>query len=455
MSRAGRWLRATGRFVVEQRWPLAIFVAALLVRLHWNLRVHPPGDYLYSDMNGYMQRAQGALADPFGKREYAGFYPWGTHVMIAGLQAVFGKPGHTAIAIVYALLGSFTAMFGMLAARRVTRFAFVAPAVGLLLVLDYPLISLGGYVLSEVPFAFGLAGATWMLMRMVDEGRSRDAWLTGIFVGWATVMRPQILLSVALLGVLWALRRKLFPRLTVPLLVRTAIPIALVLAFSSWRLYHHTGRVGLICENGTFNQVFGRCHNTKIIALPDKPGGGRTLFGPPPLLQLAKRAERAPGQWPQLDPILDEHLYYHGYIGDAKILGGYMRECIEKGGWGKQAEFALVNTLMLWRYNIVWPDSGKTQWKEHAKRWGMIHSSVFAIPALLAMLVVFVPRRHPKLAIVGLHLVAALITAAIYFGDVRLRTPYDPFIFLLALEFAAMVGFAVATRIRRRGAAAG
>ncbi|HET6582257.1 MAG TPA: hypothetical protein VFG69_02395, partial [Nannocystaceae bacterium] len=185
---------------------------------------------------------------------------------------------------------------------------------------------------------------------------------------------------------------------------------------------------------------FGRCHNMKITALPDRPGRSRTSFGPPPLIQLAKRAQRAPGEWPQLDPLSEEHFFYQGYIADEDVLRGYIRQCIATGGWATQAEFALVHVLMLWRYNVIWPDSGKSRWQALARKWGRIHLWTLAVPAALMMLVVAVPRRHPKLAWVALHGWAVFATAALYFGDVRLRTPYDPIMVLLALEGAAMLG---------------
>jgi hypothetical protein len=456
-----RGVRALGRWIVAERWSLSIFVAALLVRLHWNAVAHPPGDYIYSDMHGYVSRADGIFREGWKAREYSGFYPWGTHAFIAGLEAVLGRKNWVAVGHVFALMGALVVLFGYLVARRVSKTTWVAPLVGLVLVFDYPLISLGGYFLSEIPFAVGMGAATWLLLRVVDHGRSRDAWLAGLAVSFALVMRPQILLSVALVFLLWLATFRLAPQVRGKLKLRhfvyAAIPIALVLAFSAVRLHHHTGRWGLISENGTFNQVFGRCHNVKIIALPDgAPGHSRTSFGPPPLIQLAKREVRAPGEWPQLDPIIEPNFYYHGYIGDAEILRGYIRQCIEQGGWAKQAEFALVNAFMLWRYNIIWPDSGKSQWQAVASKWGKIHSAVFAIPALLVMFVVFVPRRHPKLAWVALHLWAALAVAALYFGDVRLRTPYDPVIVLLALEGAAMLGGLLWAKARRnRGKQAG
>lgn len=440
---------ALGAWLVRNRWPIVVFLAALVVRVHWNLRVHPPADYVYSDMNGYVGRASALFNEVWGKREYSGFYPWGTHALMFAIEWTFGKGNLAAVGVALAVMGAASAMFGTLVAQRVSRFAFVAPAVGLVLIFDYPMISLSGYFLSETPFGLGLTAGTWLLLRVVDHGRPRDAWLAGVAIAFATVMRPQILVSVALLGVLWLFARKLYPKLGFAMLCRAAVPLVLVLGFSAWRLHYHTDRWGLISENGSFNQVFGRCHVTKIIALPDRPGRSRTVFGPPPLLQLAKRSSTAPGAWPQLDPVKGTHFYYFGYIGDAEQHGEYMDQCVEEGGIGRQVEYAIVHVLMLWRYNILWPDSGKGQWQGRAQTWGTIHTHTFAIPAFLAMLVVFWPRAHPKLALVAIHLWAAFIVAAIYFGDVRLRTPYDPFVVLLALEGCVMLGAAIALWVRR------
>jgi hypothetical protein len=433
----------------RHRWAIAVFLAALFVRVHWNDHVHPPEDYVYSDMNGYVSRSTSLFTDKWGKREYSGFYPWGTHTLMFALQWLFGKGELRDVGLAFAWMGAFTAMFGYLIAARVSKFRPVAPLVGLVLVFDYPLISLSGYFLSETPFALGITCATWALLRVVDDGKARHAWLAGFAFAFATVMRPQALVSVGLLGVLWLFGRKLWPKVTVKSLVWLSIPLLVVLAFSAWRLHYHTDRWGLMSENGSFNQVFGRCHVTKIIALPDKPTRSRTVFGPPPLLQLAKRSKTAPGEWPQLDAVQGDHFYYFGYIGDAEAHGEYMRQCVEQSGWLRQAEFALVHVLMLWRYNVLWPDSGKGQWQAQAAQWGTIHAVSFAVPCVLAMFVVLRPRRHPKLALVAVHMWAAFLVAAIYFGDVRLRTPYDPFIVLLALEACAMLSAFIVARVRR------
>ena len=125
----------------------------------------------------------------------------------------------------------------------------------------------------------------------------------------------------------------------------------------------------------------------------------------------------------------------------------------------------------------MWPDSGKPEWRGYASKWGVFHATYLATPALvgvLGVLLVFLldglrrtwvwlrPRRRTSsslgsglgawlgarldglgarldtravgLSFVALHLVGLVVVAAMIFGDTRLRTPYDPFILLLAVE---------------------
>ena len=451
MSDSRRWQRALGSWLFEYRWLFVLVIAALVVRLHWNLVVHPLEDYIYSDMRGYMRRANALFEVWWEPREYDAFYPYGTHVFLYAIQAAFGDEpnNYRPIAIVYAVLGACLVGVGYLLARRVSRHSFVAPAVGLVLVFYYPLISLGGYTLSEVPFSLCLVSSTLFLVRMAQMGQRRDAWAAGIFAALGFVIRPQILASIGLLGVFWLLARKRLPKLRLSLMLQALVPLILIGSFSAWRLHYHTGRRGLISENGKFNQVFGRCHNNKIRALPDKPGRRLTSFGPPPLIQLEKREKKMPGAWPGLDPTLERQLEYRGYIGDSEKLGEFIDTCIEKTTWKKQVEYSLVNAMLLWRYNIMWPDSGKAFWREHVKTWGMIHTNAFAIPALIALLAVFVRRRADGLAIVALHVWAIIIIAVLILGGIRFRAPYDPFIILMALEVYATGAVFLVSQARR------
>ena len=440
----------------RNRWLLAALLAAFAVRLHWNLLVHPLGDYISSDMRGYATRAD-QLINRFGdSMEYHAFFPYGTHYLIALVKLIFGQANYQAVGVVYALLGTAIVYHGYRIAERVSSRPWVPPLLGMILVFYYPLISLGGYTLSEVPYAVFLLAAGHALLRLVQEGKSRDAWMAGVHAGIATAIRPQILMSIAVFGLVWLLFRK-HTQARLKHLVFAAIPISAVLAFSAARVYHHTGPLGLVSENGRFNELFGRCHNKKAIAIPPKGrGGGRILFGPPPLLQLAKRATSAPKSWVQLDPAIGAELTYSGYIADAEPLSALKRKCIAKTGFLGQMKYAAVNVLMLSGYNVPWPDSGSGRWRIPAGKWQTAYTLLIAGPALLMAFTCFMRRTVTRQGMLSLHIWALLVTAAIYFGDTRLRAPYDPMLILLAIEAYVYAGAMIGGRLRRlfrRGAA--
>lgn len=432
MQRALDWL-------YRNRWLLVIVLGAFLVRLHWNLLAHPLGDYVSSDMKGYVSRADQML-DNFGKpNEYHAFFPYGTHFLIALVKYLFGRDNFAAIGVVYALMGATIVGFAYKIAERVSSRKWVPPLLGTILVCYYPLISLGGYTLSEIPFGVFLSMSVFFLLRLVQDGRSRDAWLTGITAGLATACRPQILMSIALFGVAWLVFRKQMPLVRWRHLVYAGIPLALVLGFSAARMHHHTGRVGLVSENGKFNQLFGRCHNKKATATPKQPGRGKIRFGPPPLIQLERRAKTAPRSWVQLEPALGPELDYRGYIADAEALDALMAKCIRKTGFLGQAKYAIVNMLLLAGYNTPWPDSGRDLWRPRAVWWQSLHTTFLTLPIVLGISTLFMRRTIARHGLIAIHVVAIMITAAIYFGDTRLRAPYDPLLLLLSIEVYAFV----------------
>ncbi|MCH9682104.1 MAG: hypothetical protein K0V04_11770, partial [Deltaproteobacteria bacterium] len=294
------------------------------------------------------------------------------------------------------------------------------------------------YILSEVPFSFFLMGAVWMSLRMADEGRHRDAWGMGLFAGIGMVIRPQMLISAAFLGVFWILRRKSMPKIRLVHLLQSFVPVAVMLAISSGLLHHNTKRYGLISENGSFNLVFGRCHNSKIHSTPDGKGHGRVHFRPPSFLQVKNHEARAARKRipPRvaLNPAIDDELRYPGYIGDSKKHMEYVRECIRRTGFSGQMAYSVTNASLLWRHNIPWPDSGRSQWRTISRWWTRAHRNVLAVPALIGLLALGLGRRRIKLGLVAVHVLAMLVVAAVFFGSIRVRTPYDYLIMILAFE---------------------
>lgn len=440
------------RFAIDHRWSIAIFLAALVVRLHWNLVVHPLGEYIYSDMNGYNSRADRLVRDPFTPYEYHAFFPFGTHLLVAAFKSAFGPDNFTPIGITYAFGGAVSVLAAHRIALALSSVRWVPAAVGLLGIFYYPHLSIGGYMLSELPFSALFMVAVWRSVCLVDHGRRSDAVIMGVCAGLAAWVRPQVLMAVALLGVFWILRRKALPKVRLMHFVWAGIPLALLLGLSAAHFRYQTGRTGLVSENGPFNMVFGRCHNSKIESLPDGKGHGKVHFRPPEFLQLnnllARKQQEGVEPPVKLDPIIGDVLNYKGYIGDRDRHNAYIRECLHKTSVWRQIEYSYLNVILLWRYNVPWPDSGRAQWREPSRWWTKIHEVAFALPSVL-FLVTLGRRRWARQGWVAVHMLAVIVVAALYFGGTRHRASYDLLFLFFAFEVYAVV-FAAAWGLVKR-----
>lgn len=477
-------------------WPLWVFLVALAVRLHWNLEVHPIGDFHYSDMKGYSNRANRFLDNPLHRAEYSAFFPYGTSWIVAGVKAIFGRENFTALGCFYALVGALNCMvLTMLSARLSPERPWVSRIVGMASIGYYPLIALGGYILSGPLASLCLSASALLLVRLAQEGRNRDAWWLGVVVAIGCTIRPQILLGGVLFFIVWLVRRKWYPKIGWPSLVRIGVPIAVVLAFSAVRLHHHTGRLGLVSENGGINLVFGRCHNKGLYSRPDGTGHGTVRFAPPPLIQLEKRSAKMPESPFQLRPVFDSgpveiegvdgfdvdaygctrrscrlpgsELQYKGYIGDKKIQRKIVGACLRQAGVKRQAYYSIIHVIQLWTLNAMWPDQAdprprpedkRQSWRAMGHRWQWIHNIAIAPAAVLCMFGLLIPLRRldraaqRNMAAVGLatlHAWALVLTAAVYVGGIRFRVPYDGVLLVLAAHVYGF-GFARARALIKR-----
>ena len=498
LQRVVAYLEADGK---RRYWILILFLAALVVRLHWNLSVHPLGEYIYSDMKGYWSRADANLDHPFSSREYDAFFPFGTAWLVTGIKFVFGRENITAFAVLYAIFGALIVAMSFEITHRAIgdRVRWVAPAVGLLLVVYYPLIAIGGYVLSEVPYSLALVTCIYLLLRLVDEGKNRQAWLLGLMLGIATLIRPQMLMGVALVGLYWLFARlrqgaeSPYNKLTWGHIARIAVPLMLLLVMASARFHLHTGRYGLISENSSINLVFGRCHNKGLYSRPDGAGHGTVRFSPPPLIQFEAYSAAHPDALIQIRSVWGDddspvegvpgfavdsfgctrrpcrqpgsEIEYRGYIGDTKLQKKIVRACLERGGVKRQAYFSFTHWILLWRHNLMWPDQanprprsteGSEGWRQRQIVWARIHRGLIMIPALLGLGFVFMRRREPRAALVALNFWALMIVTSIWIGGMRFRVPYDPVLAIMAgLTYGVAWERVVAWSRRRRAAKRG
>jgi hypothetical protein len=424
-------------WIARHRALVMVTLLSLAVRLFWNLRIHPPMDFAYSDMGGYVDRANAIWSEPWVPRPHLTLFPYGTHVFIALVKALFGRDNRAAIGVAFALLGTLAVAYTYATAERFTPRVWVRRLVFGLLVVYYPWISLGGYALSEDPFAVTVAASAYYGLMLADEGRPRDAWLLGLTYGLGATFRPQIIVSAALFFFVYLLRRQVFRKMTYGLWLRVAAPFGLILAISSARLYWHTskdwkgGAIGLVSTNGPLNLAFGRCH---CAAIESHTRDSRGFFGPPALGALNAYGKSNPSALFKLDPAMGETLKIEGYMWDAKPNNELTRNCIKATGLVRQIKYSITNVVLLWGYNFIWPDQGqKPVFRAPMLVWCVAHSIVLLPPMAVAIFLAL-RKREARTLLLALHVWAVIALAAVYFGDTRYRAPYDGIIIILAFE---------------------
>jgi Dolichyl-phosphate-mannose-protein mannosyltransferase len=431
----------------SKRWGLVLVtLAALAMRLWWNLRVHRPLDFVYSDMAAYLDRADAMLDGSGAASPALTLFPYGTHFFVFLVKRVFGRDDATAIGVAFAVLGALAVAYTYATAARLSERAWVRRGVGVGLVFYYPWISLGGYVLSEIPFALCVAGSAFHGLRLADRGRRWDAWLLGLFLGAGAAVRPQILLAAALLLVHLALRRRAWKHFTAGLAARVATPLAIVLALSALRFHHHTGGWGLVSSNGPLNTVFARCHNLTLFArAPDVD----SYFSPPSLRALRDHEKQGGEPLFTLDPAFGEELTIEGHLWDAEPNRRLAERCVARTGWLRQAEHAAGHVALLWVYNSIWPDQGQRRvWRDPMRIACALHAYVILPPAALGLLLAL-RRRRARSLVLAVHVYGVVFLAMLYFGDTRYRAPYDGLLILFALQTYAELGHVLQCRAER------
>jgi hypothetical protein len=416
------WLR-------RNRDLIAVTLTALAVRVGWNLSVHPILQYAYADMGGYLERAQTSILYPDEPRGYFILFPWGTHALLALVMRVFGLENGTALGVAYAVLGALAVGYSFRIAARLTRGACQARAVGALLVVYYPWIALGGYALSEPPFTLLLSATVLHGLAYADRGRTRDAWLFGAALALAAIFRPQILVAVPLYGLHWLVRRRAWRRVRLGVVgPALAVPFLLVAIASAARDHFHTGAYGFIAANGPLNYAFGRCHATTISSFaPDRNGA----YTAPSLVGLADYTAVHPSALLPLDPAMGTTLAVDGHMWDAAPMYALAAECARRTGPLRQAKYAVTHLALLWFFNVTWPDVGQIRFRPYMAAAQAVHT-VLVLPAALWATVQAFRRRHARAMLVALHVLGLMAVAMLFFGDTRLRTPYDGLLIILA-----------------------
>jgi len=416
--------------MMQNRWDRIALVSILtgvIVRIVWGLVIHPPVDFIYSDIAGYVDRAR-RLATGAGLQRSDAFWPPGTHVLLAAPMTFFEteRAGLWAGAVLWCALSAAIPFF----AWRLARLLLTPAAAALTAVFCsfWPLyITYGAYFTSETPSLAFLLASLWVGYGAVRLSGWRAGWAgltAGLLGGVAVANRPQLILNLAVLAMplLFSLRRQAL------VLGGIVAGTAVILAGTVWYNSAAAGKLTGLSENAGLNFWMGHCdvHDVRTV----DPVRNITFgFGNPVPAQLGRGGT----------------YYFEGIV---VWNQGFFYEmglrCIKRDGMGHVSILAR-NILNMTATTIPWPQVND----ENGQR-GLVRVSNLAYSLLLPLVVldsvfVLVRRRASGRpsgeAVMLLQLACVLVVAIFFFGDPRVRSSYDVFgLALLAARIADRFG---------------
>jgi 4-amino-4-deoxy-L-arabinose transferase-like glycosyltransferase len=370
------------------------------------LVVHPPFDYGYSDMGGYVDRAA-RLVEMASLERYDAFYPPGTHLLLAAVFKGFGPDdaGMWAGAVVWGLLSASAPFFMW----RLARLLLTPAAASLTAVFTaaWPLhATSAGYFLSETPALTFLLASLWAGYAAVRADGRRAVVLVaaaGLLGGAAVTMRPQFLLNLVILAAAWlAVQHRL--RLLATFSACCAICIGGALVYNSVAAGKPTG----ISENSGITFFIGQCevHTVRV--------GQGSQIGPPP----ANQQNRGRFYYFPDREVWDQGFFFRKGL-----------DCIQEDGWSHAGLLARAIPDLLWT-SIIWPQVNEESLRRIVNVTNLLYAVLLPLVVIGTMLLVRDRRRAGRPSgelVLALHLATVLVTAFVFFGDPRFRMPYDFF----------------------------
>jgi hypothetical protein len=414
---------------------LASFLLAFAVRLYWVLHVQSPLDAEYSDMAGYVSRAEWLLARFMpGDPRILTTYPFGTHGILALEFLALGRHSGRAIAVAHALVGAVpAACIPFLMVRLVPR-RWAAALAGGLVAVWYPQVCFTGFFLSEIWFSAAIALHACFVA--YDVRRTSGQVWASVLASIAFVVRPQFLLTwlFEMGGRTLVLLRRRGVLGTVRGVVWLTLPMALTLAACSVRLHALAGHWGLIAESG-INRVWADTDICKLEAHWQTPSGAEFSYWFSP---------------PSKQPCPDSRgVKFTGFIADSKILDAIRAKRLRGVPWWRRLSRMASNADLLIDRNLPWPESN---YREPPWRLALQEDFrallKFVIFPLCLLGLALGPRNKATL-ILAANLTTVVVAAAIFFGEARYHVPYDPFAIVLAITGAHEVIRRVLGSIRR------
>lgn len=391
-------------WIKHHRPEVLILSFALIVRLVFSLVIHPIQNFIFSDMNSYLDISTRLLLS--GRSLANVFYPIGYPLFLMLVRRITAVSFFPAVALLQSLMGLVSLILLYAISKNILSRKFRLIFL-IILTCYYPWIDFGGYLMSETL-------ATMLLVLMVYLaffffGHKNLLWLflLPLAVGLSTLVRANLLLS-GLFVVFWLAIQAITPRKAM------VFSCGFVLAFLlSSQIYRYYGGVNSpIAMNGGLNFMQGQC---QYRGASDSYGWS---FGPPVFTQRNFQTEKSFDQ-----PFTNSGYFYHQGINC--LIANPIR-IIEKP----------TELYYLFFGNVAWPSSDQPGYSTAMKVSHALFNATIFPGLFLATYLFFKERKRlfkTRPAILFLMVLSLVVTTIVYYGDIRYRLPFDGFLILLSL----------------------
>ena len=404
---------------------IIIFAIGLWWRTEYLFYTHPPTQYIYSDMQGYVSSAINFFNPAYTPSIGDTLYPPGMAYFLGSLYKLdhSWKLAIFAQWLLSAVIPILMAIIATLLFNRIT-----ALAVLMIGSLYFPFIDYAGYFLAENPFIFMmLISSICLLLALRSSHWTKMAWwgiLAGFSTGVGAAFRSVILAPAMLTAIYLAIMAIKHRNRRIPVvIVSTLIGLLVVLIPLSLRCTRlNDNRFSIISTNGGLNFLQGHYGHAGHFKFHDKKRGHYYEFGNPTVLY--KRYEE------------EVHLACGPY--DANKLQDIAWEWIRSHPLDAALN-SIEHVFDLYFGSVQWPTSHTDQ-----RRWALLFQYLYLVALLLPALFRLQQNtgsmaRLDKSAfsdsILWLPNVGIIATALLIIGEARYRIPFDAYTIILAAAF--------------------
>ncbi len=389
-----------------------------LLRLYFVFDMHPPERYLYSDMQGYQERAAKWAA---GAKEniYDTFYPPATHI----IYSVFFKTTKPFlwIKLFNVIISIVTCIFIYLSSKILfdKKAGFIALTIAS---FNYLFIDFAGYLMSETLFVFMLAFMFYCFLKSVTASLQKYRWLFSFLAGLSLItagaLKSSVFLFIPLFGLWWLCNFKKYRIISnLTFYVAGFLPLCILLII---RFHALTGEFGLISTNGGFNFFQGRSHIKDARFEDSKLHVGYLFASPVAVYKNYTYNDNFP-----TGPYDSKYFYRRGLAEAKKDIP-------------RTIGYSLDNLYNLFVLPFVWPSAAvEKPFPVLIKTASILFLMLVLFPSFFILIFYFRFLLVEYRILILFPILTIFLTTIMFYGDPRFRVPYDVFFIILAGFFYA------------------